>query len=467
MPGDPNYYKIETAHNSAVKRFFDSSVPAWYSADGRAPDPNDPNERKCYIVNTAPWYPSFETTGDWTESQTLSGYFKENYAYASAGTGDKQAKWLFTVPTAGTYKVFGWWPASNGNASSASYVVNHSAGSTVIPMNQQVNGGRWNELGEFYFEPNNYSVTLSNDTSGGNVIADAVRISHPDNPPEVIQADFVASTRSGMWPLFVTFSNVSTGDFTSRRWDFGDGGVNTTRDSVDHTYTAPGKYAITLTVRGPLGSSTRTKVGYIVVGNTPAVLQSEFYASNRLGAAPLNVRFRDYGSGNYRSSWLWNFGDGNTSPEQSPTHVYSSLGNYTVKLTVTDANGNSVTETKENYIRAVIFEKSIDNVDYPKTHIGSKVIIYRKEPEISKEELKYSRLLWYACNSGNYYLDTFQHGVVFYTLNTTAMNSGKIFYVYLKAYFEGRSNQEIWQILQDKEGIFDYYDFSKRPDQQQ
>ncbi|NIM11614.1 MAG: PKD domain-containing protein, partial [Candidatus Aminicenantes bacterium] len=35
-------------------------------------------------------------------------------------------------------------------------------------------------------------------------------------------------------------------------------------------------------------------------------------------------------------SWLWDFGDGNTSTEQNPTHTYAADGTYTVTLTVTD-----------------------------------------------------------------------------------------------------------------------------------
>lgn len=38
-------------------------------------------------------------------------------------------------------------------------------------------------------------------------------------------------------------------------------------------------------------------------------------------------------------SWDWDFGDTNTSTSQNPTHTYGSQGEYTVELTVTDANG--------------------------------------------------------------------------------------------------------------------------------
>ena len=43
-------------------------------------------------------------------------------------------------------------------------------------------------------------------------------------------------------------------------------------------------------------------------------------------------------------SYLWNFGDGTTSTEVSPTHVYGEKGAYTVELTVKDSRGK---ESKE------------------------------------------------------------------------------------------------------------------------
>ncbi len=45
-------------------------------------------------------------------------------------------------------------------------------------------------------------------------------------------------------------------------------------------------------------------------------------------------------------SWLWDFGDGNTSTEQNPTHKYADNGTYVVKLTVTDDKGATSYTTK-------------------------------------------------------------------------------------------------------------------------
>ncbi|HON81942.1 MAG TPA: PKD domain-containing protein [Methanoregulaceae archaeon] len=69
-----------------------------------------------------------------------------------------------------------------------------------------------------------------------------------------------------------------------------------------------------------------------------------FQADRRLGEVPLTVRFTDLSTGS-PSSWLWNFGDGGTSVERETMHTYSTPGEYTVTLTVTNPYGsNSRTE---------------------------------------------------------------------------------------------------------------------------
>jgi len=346
----------------------------------------------------------------------------------------------------------------------APYTIAHAAGSTTVLANQRLNGSRWNELGEFSFDAGTYSVTLTDDASGGTVAADAIRIGHPDNPPEVVQADFYASTRSGGVPLDVSFNNQGTGDLTGRLWTFGDGFENLTRDSVDHTYSNAGTYTVSLTVTGPAGSSTKTKTGYITAGTATPPLQSEFSASSRTGTLPRSVSFRSRSSGSI-VSWLWDFGDGTTSTIERPIHVYTQPGNYTVKLTVTDVNNVSVTETKPNFVRAVVYEVSIDNVDYPKTHYGSKTLLFRKELEVPQEELRYARMLYTGCDSAHYYTQTFNRGIMHFAVNTTT--EGEIaMSEYLKAYVNGASDYELWQLMQGIEALYDYYDFTKPPSKQ-
>ncbi len=77
--------------------------------------------------------------------------------------------------------------------------------------------------------------------------------------------------------------------------------------------------------------------------------------------APMEVNFTDLSAaGNAPiAEWYWNFGDGNTSTLQNPTHTYENLGHYTVSLTVTDENGLYDTETKIDYIKVL----SVQQID--------------------------------------------------------------------------------------------------------
>ena len=68
---------------------------------------------------------------------------------------------------------------------------------------------------------------------------------------------------------------------------------------------------------------------------------ANFNANPTSGYAPLSVQFND--SSENATSVNWDFGDGNTSTDKDPTHIYSSAGNYTVVLTVINANGMNST----------------------------------------------------------------------------------------------------------------------------
>ena len=63
------------------------------------------------------------------------------------------------------------------------------------------------------------------------------------------------------------------------------------------------------------------------------VVQVDFTATPTLGSAPLTVQFTTHYTGDV-SSWLWLFGDGQTSTEQNPSHTYIEDGSYSVTLVV-------------------------------------------------------------------------------------------------------------------------------------
>jgi len=74
-----------------------------------------------------------------------------------------------------------------------------------------------------------------------------------------------------------------------------------------------------------------------------------FAAYPESGPAPHQVRFLDY-TANGRT-WSWDFGDGGSSDQQYPLHVYNRSGLYTVSVTVTDWAGVTSTKTEYHLIR--------------------------------------------------------------------------------------------------------------------
>ena len=83
-------------------------------------------------------------------------------------------------------------------------------------------------------------------------------------------ADFIGNPTSGIVPLTVSFTDLSTGNPETWSWDFGDGGTSTVQNPT-YEYTAVGTYTVALTVTNAYGSDTETKVDYITVsdvGNT-------------------------------------------------------------------------------------------------------------------------------------------------------------------------------------------------------
>lgn len=164
-------------------------------------------------------------------------------------------------------------------------------------------------------------------------------------------ANFTGSPQAGCSPLIVNFQDLSTGNATSWNWNFGNGNTSVLQNP-SASYFTPGTYTVTLTVSNASGSNTLTRTQYISVYEPPTV---DFSASPRSGCFPLRVQFTDLtqpGAGNTNVAWLWDFGNGTTSTLQNPMATYSTTGNFTVTLRVTNDKGCTRTISRPNYITA-------------------------------------------------------------------------------------------------------------------
>lgn len=174
-----------------------------------------------------------------------------------------------------------------------------------------------------------------------NIISDHAISSSGQPTPGQVHAFFALNTTWGSAPLTVAFTNQSLGSPTSFFWNFGDGAISTDRDPV-HTYTIPGVYSVSLKALNNQTGGVVMLNGAVTVTDgvvptpTPTPVPGEiiaaFSADQTTGDAPLQVRFVDHSTGN-PTSWLWDLGDGNLSPLQNVTHIYSSRGSFSVTLT--------------------------------------------------------------------------------------------------------------------------------------
>ncbi|MFZ5979686.1 MAG: PKD domain-containing protein, partial [Candidatus Zixiibacteriota bacterium] len=151
-----------------------------------------------------------------------------------------------------------------------------------------------------------------------------------------IYADFTGNSPVCVDSL-VQFTDLSYGVITDWAWNFGDGHVDSAQNP-GHSYDAPGSYTISLTVTGPAGSDTETKINYITVNGGPA---AAFDADPTYGLRPLTVSFVNQSLD--ADSVLWDFDDGATSSLNNPSHTFVDTGHYDVTLTAFNECGSNQT----------------------------------------------------------------------------------------------------------------------------
>ncbi len=139
----------------------------------------------------------------------------------------------------------------------------------------------------------------------------------------------------------VNFSSASStapgSTVTGWLWDFGDGSATDNTQNPSHTYTTAGVKTVQLTVFSAAGCSSKTDTAYLTVNDLPV---GNF--TDTVNCTTRSVGFTDIsvaGSGTL-NQWNWNFGAGEgTSTLQNPTHVFTTEGNHTVTLSVTNDKG--------------------------------------------------------------------------------------------------------------------------------
>ena len=147
-----------------------------------------------------------------------------------------------------------------------------------------------------------------------------------------------ADPSTGQAPLDVNFtSTVSAPDCTGAPhfvWNFGDASSPSYIQNPTHTYASDGTYNWTLTVT--VGDGTCTGSGTVLVRGA-CTISCQATATPSSGTPPLLVSFSGWHSADGcdgEPTYLWDFGDGTTSSQKEPFHIYEADGNYLWSLTV-------------------------------------------------------------------------------------------------------------------------------------
>ena len=222
----------------------------------------------------------------------------------------------------------------------------YSPSGNAVTFTDQTNPGNWTYLWRFgdgatstvqnpthvYTDVGDYNVTLIvSNASCSDSITRIIRVT-----PVAPIADF-DPIPSGCSPWLITLNNTSlntevTG--TTYWWDFGDGSVSTSKNP-NYTYFTPGTYRVELTVTGPGGTSTKSQIVHAY--ESPKAYFD--LAPHVVYANDERVRMYNLSTG--ASSFLWEFGDGDTSKLREPTHRYMDSGVYDVTLWAYSDNGCS------------------------------------------------------------------------------------------------------------------------------
>ncbi len=172
-----------------------------------------------------------------------------------------------------------------------------------------------------YGDSGTYTVTLivQNNLGCGDTI------SHPVIIYPIPIAGWVNPTACAR--NLLQFTDTTTSDPNQWLWDFGDGSPTTTLQNPTHTYAVGGSYNVTLIAGNNVGCFD-TAVVAVPVYTVPVPA----FGADTVCAGTA-TQFTNGSTDPNPMTYLWLFGDGNSSPALDPQYVYADSGLYTVELT--------------------------------------------------------------------------------------------------------------------------------------
>ena len=173
------------------------------------------------------------------------------------------------------------------------------------------------------FAAGNYTIALyitdgcSNDTAYVNIKVNPSPVSAYTVGPNVCEKTAVT---------FTDQSTIPAGQFlASTSWQFGDGGSSLGTSTINHTYSSAGGYNVCHITTLSNGCAD-TLCNNLQIDAKPVVAFTGY--DTCINSQPIQIINNTTGA----SSYIWDFGDGNNSNQQTPNHIYANPGTYTVTL---------------------------------------------------------------------------------------------------------------------------------------
>lgn len=225
-----------------------------------------------------------------------------------------------------------------------------------------------------YIYNNNGTYTVNLTVINGTTISTKLRNITVYNTIPI--ADFTASNWSGSPPLYVQFTDTSTGiNITSWYWDFGDGNTSSLQNP-EHTFENIGEYQVNLTVTNDGGSSTKLQ------NITVAYFGAHFIANKTSGAIPFPVSFTDTSIGNY-DTWNWSVDDGtlhwfneSVYADRNLEYTFNDVGSWRVNLSVQNISESAPIYSTSMNITATNVPPVASFTGYPSAGTTSTTFIF-------------------------------------------------------------------------------------------
>lgn len=160
-------------------------------------------------------------------------------------------------------------------------------------------------------------------------------------------ASFTISPATGIYRgLVITFTDASTdedGTIASWSWDFDSDDVeDSTLQNPTYSYDTAGNYTAKLIVTDDDGAASDAYPMDITVTGVPPTASFSYTPTENITVNVTTVEFTDASTlgDAVITNYTWDFGDGSDLVyDQNTTHMYKVIGNFTITLTVTDADG--------------------------------------------------------------------------------------------------------------------------------